>query len=37
MHFITMFGAYIIPQRQDQRLRNVVVLLLRGGAWFALL
>jgi len=37
MHFITMFGAFIIPQRKDQRLRNAVVLLLRGGAWFALL
>jgi len=37
MHFITMFGAFIIPQRRDQRLRNTVVLLIRGGAWFTLL
>jgi acyl-lipid omega-6 desaturase (Delta-12 desaturase) len=37
MHFITMFGAFIIPQRRDQIPRNVVVLLLRGGLFFAVL
>ena len=37
MHFITMFGAFIIPQRKDQRLRNTVVLLVRGGIFFGVL
>lgn len=34
MHFITVFTAFIIPQRRDQLPRNVIVLLLRGGTWF---
>ena len=33
MHFITMFTAFIIPQRRDQMPRNVVVLLVRGGVF----
>jgi len=37
MHFITTFTAFIIPQRQDQILRNVIVLLLRGGVYLAVL
>jgi fatty acid desaturase len=37
MHFITAFTAFIIPQRQDQILRNVIVLLLRGGVYLAVL
>jgi fatty acid desaturase len=37
MHFITMFTAFIIPQRRSQMLRNVVVLLVRGGVFFAVL
>jgi fatty acid desaturase len=37
MHFITTFGAFIIPQRRDQRLRNAVVILVRGGVFFTVL
>ena len=37
MHFITVFGAFIIPQRKDQRLRNAVVIIVRGGLYFAVL
>ena len=37
MHFITVFGAFIIPQRRDQRLRNAVVILIRGGIFLAVL
>ena len=37
MHFIMMFTSFIIPERRDQRLRNVVVLVLRGSALVALL
>jgi fatty acid desaturase len=37
MHFITMFGAFLIPRRHDQMLRNLIVLLLRGGVFFAVL
>jgi len=37
MHFITVFGAFIIPQRRDQRLRNVVVIVIRGGIFFTVL
>jgi omega-6 fatty acid desaturase (delta-12 desaturase) len=31
MHFIMIFSSFIIPQRRDQRARNVTVILLRGG------
>jgi len=37
MHFITMFTAFIIPQRRDQMPRNVVVLVVRGGVFLAVL
>ena len=37
MHFITMFTAFIIPQRRGQLVRNVVVLLVRGGVFFTIL
>ncbi len=37
MHFITVFCAFIIPQRRDQMLRNVLVILLRGGVFFSVL
>jgi fatty acid desaturase len=37
MHFITMFTAFIVPQREDQLLRNVIVLLVRGGVFFTVL
>lgn len=37
MHFITVFTAYIIPQRRDQMLRNTVVILVRGGTFFTAL
>jgi omega-6 fatty acid desaturase (delta-12 desaturase) len=36
MHFIMVFASFIIPQRRQQRLRNVTVILIRGGL-FALL
>jgi len=31
MHFIMVFTSFIIPERRDQRPRNVTVILLRGG------
>jgi omega-6 fatty acid desaturase (delta-12 desaturase) len=37
MHFITTFTAFVIPQRRNQLPRNLVVILLRGGAWFTVL
>jgi fatty acid desaturase len=37
MHFIMVFTSFIIPQRRDQRLRNVVVILVRGSLFVALL
>jgi fatty acid desaturase len=37
MHGIMMFSAFIIPQRKGQRLRQSVVILLRVGAFIALL
>jgi len=36
MHFITVFTSFIIPQRRDQRLRNVMVILIRGSIFLAL-
>lgn len=36
MHFIMMFSAFIVPQRRQQRIRNSVVLLVRGGLFFGL-
>ena len=31
MHFIMVFTSFIIPQRRNQRARNVAVILVRGG------
>ena len=31
MHFVMVFTSFIIPQRRNQRLRNVTVILIRGG------
>ena len=31
MHFIMVFTSFIIPERRDQRARNVTVILIRGG------
>jgi fatty acid desaturase len=36
MHFIMVFTSFIIPQRRDQRVRNVLVILLRGSIFVAL-
>jgi fatty acid desaturase len=40
MHLILVFGAFIIPERRDQRRRNLAVIALRGTlfallAWFS--
>ncbi len=37
MHFIMVFTSFIIPQRRDQRRRNLVVIVIRGGIFFAIL
>ena len=37
MHFIMVFTSFIIPQRREQRARNVAVILIRGGIFVALL
>jgi omega-6 fatty acid desaturase (delta-12 desaturase) len=37
MHFIMIFSSFIIPQRRDQRARNVIVILLRGGLFCTVL
>jgi fatty acid desaturase len=37
MHFIMVFASFIIPQREDQRRRNVIVIVLRGSAFLTLL
>jgi omega-6 fatty acid desaturase (delta-12 desaturase) len=37
MHFVTVFGAFIIPQRRDQRIRNLLVILIRGGVFLTVL
>ena len=37
MHFIMAFTSFIIPQRRDQRMRNLRVIVVRGTAYFALL
>ena len=31
MHFIMVFTSFIIPERRNQRARNVTVILIRGG------
>jgi len=37
MHFIMVFTSFIIPQRKDQRRRNLKVIIIRGGIFLALL
>jgi fatty acid desaturase len=37
MHFIMVFTSFIIPQRKNQRRRNLSVILIRGGVFIALL
>jgi acyl-lipid omega-6 desaturase (Delta-12 desaturase) len=37
MHFIMVFSSFIIPQRRDQRRRNLTVILIRGSLFLALL
>lgn len=37
MHLVTVFTAFVIPQRRDQMTRNVVVILIRGGLFFTVL
>lgn len=37
MHFVMVFTSFIIPQRRDQRNRNVAVILIRGGIFLTLL
>jgi len=36
MHFIMVFTSFIIPERRDQRVRNVTVILIRGSIFLAL-
>lgn len=36
MHFILVFGSYIIPARRSQRVRNTLVILVRGGLFVVL-
>jgi fatty acid desaturase len=35
MHIVMIFTSFIIPQRRDQRVRNVTVILIRGGIFVA--
>jgi len=37
MHFVMVFTSFIIPERRKQRVRNVAVIAIRGGAYLALL
>ena len=37
MHTVMVFTSFIIPQRRDQRMRNVVVIAIRGGVFLTLL
>lgn len=37
MHAIMIFTSFIIPERRNQRRRNVTVILLRGGVYISLL
>jgi fatty acid desaturase len=36
MHGVMIFTSFVIPQRRDQRVRNVAVILVRGGIFTAL-
>ena len=37
MHGIMVFTSFVIPKRRDQRLRNLLVILIRGGLFVAVL
>jgi fatty acid desaturase len=37
MHFIMVFTSFVIPQRRDQRARNLAVIAVRGSVFVALL
>jgi fatty acid desaturase len=37
MHFIMVFTSFIIPQRRNQRVRNVTVIVIRGGIFLLLI
>ena len=37
MHRIMVFTSFVIPERRDQRVRNVAVIIIRGGLFGALL
>ena len=37
MHFIMVFSSFCIPQRRDQRARNVKVICIRGGIFVSIL
>ncbi len=37
MHVIMIFTSFIIPQRRNQRSRNVMVIVIRGGIFLALI
>jgi omega-6 fatty acid desaturase (delta-12 desaturase) len=37
MHFIMIFSSFIIPQRRDQRVRNLLVIATRGIIFFTIL
>jgi omega-6 fatty acid desaturase (delta-12 desaturase) len=37
MHFVMVFTSFLIPQRCEQRLRNIIVILIRGGLFTAAL
>ena len=37
MHFVMVFTSFVIPERRDQRARNVTVIALRGGIFVLLL
>ncbi|MEJ8569124.1 fatty acid desaturase family protein [Elongatibacter sediminis] len=37
MHSITVFTSFVIPRRRDQRLRNVVIILVRGTVFCCIL
>jgi len=37
MHFIMCFTSFIVPERRDQRTRNVIVILIRGGIFLTIL
>ena len=36
MHALMMFSSFIIPERRDQRARNVIIILVRGALFLLL-